>query len=231
MTAPEPAPEDQDTSQLIPALLAVYSAYVVYRAAKGGIDRDWQAVVAALGLPAIIGTVLAQIAMRALTRQRTQAGRSGDALWQFNNQATVTGYMAGLQTIAEALIYTDQHTGTQPQSRDHGGQTDGDTSGLIPTPEDPPDVLAEIVSRATANAAQVQAAELAGWTTKTWMTQHDNRVRETHQKMDGQAQPLGSPFVSPSGATLMFPCDPTAPIEERAGCRCTLRTFRQSPAG
>lgn len=229
MTAPEQAQtaEDQDSSQLIPALLAAYASYQIYRAARGEIDKDWQLVVAALGLPALIGAVLAQIALRALTRQRSQAGRAGDVLWQFSNQGMNAGYMAGMQAVAQALIYTDEHTGTKAQTRDDGGQTDGDPSGLIPTPENPPEILAEITARATANGAQTHVAELAGWTTKTWISMRDGRVRDTHANMDGQTQPLGSPFVSPSGATLMFPCDPTAPIEETAGCRCGLRTSRR----
>lgn len=40
--------------------------------------------------------------------------------------------------------------------------------------------------------------------------------------MNGQTVAKDQPFVSPSGAMLMFPCDSSlgAPMKERARCRC-----------
>lgn len=53
-----------------------------------------------------------------------------------------------------------------------------------------------------------------------WRTAHDNRVRDSHQSMDGQQVQRGESFVSGNGNSLMFPGDPEAPIEETANCRC-----------
>lgn len=59
--------------------------------------------------------------------------------------------------------------------------------------------------------------------TRTWESAKDKRVRATHHHdtgMDGQIVGLNEPFISPSGARLMFPHDPAAPPAEILGCRC-----------
>lgn len=45
--------------------------------------------------------------------------------------------------------------------------------------------------------------------------------RDGHVKMNGQRRPWGVPFDNPlTGAQLMYPCDPNAPIRETAQCTC-----------
>lgn len=61
-------------------------------------------------------------------------------------------------------------------------------------------------------------------------TTSDDRTRETHRAMNGQVQPYGQPFESPSGATLRYPGDPDAPAEEVINCRCH-KTRRIRKAG
>jgi hypothetical protein len=56
--------------------------------------------------------------------------------------------------------------------------------------------------------------------TMTWRTAGDKRVRHTHQGMNGQVIKYGEKFVSPSGARLAFPGDPSAPAAESINCRC-----------
>lgn len=58
--------------------------------------------------------------------------------------------------------------------------------------------------------------------TGTWRDAGDGRVRHTHHAMNGQKRPWGQPFVSPSGARLMYPGDTSlgAGAEEIVGCRC-----------
>ena len=58
---------------------------------------------------------------------------------------------------------------------------------------------------------------------REWVATPDGRVRESHMMMDGQVQPTGTPFESPySGAKLMYPGDPAAPVEETVNCRCAI---------
>lgn len=99
---------------------------------------------------------------------------------------------------------------------------------------------AKTIARTEALTAVSQARDLAfeqnrvmaGISTQaissTWRTNVDGRERETHHDMNGQVQPYGSAFQSPSGATLRYPGDPLAPAAERVACRCH-RTFRIDP--
>lgn len=222
MTAPEqPPPEEEEGSSLIPALLAVYSAYLIYRAAQGQLEREWKSVVVSLGLPVLIGGVLAQIAARALARQQRDAGRAGDELWRHTEEGIAAGVTAGYQVIAEALIYQDQHAPLGgPATRDAGDPTG------VPTAENPPWVMADMTANAVGNAAQTTAAAAAGWRYKTWVSMKDNRVRHTHRVMNGQRVGMQDSFTSPTGVRLEFPGDPSAPIEEIANCRCAIRIGR-----
>lgn len=66
---------------------------------------------------------------------------------------------------------------------------------------------------------------------RDWHTVEDGRERETHGAMNGQSvRGLDAPFVSPSGAMLLHPGDPSlgAPAEEVVSCRCdeTIRIVR-----
>jgi hypothetical protein len=59
--------------------------------------------------------------------------------------------------------------------------------------------------------------------TGTWGATGDGRTRHTHMVMNGQERRFGQPFVSPSGAQMMFPGDTSlgAGPEETINCRCT----------
>lgn len=84
-----------------------------------------------------------------------------------------------------------------------------------------------MVSRAR-DAAIKQAATVAGVDrsagTKTWNTILDGRERESHHHMDGQTVGIDEPFVSPSGARLLYPGDTSmgAPASEIINCRCSV---------
>lgn len=58
--------------------------------------------------------------------------------------------------------------------------------------------------------------------TKHWRSAGDNRVRHTHRVMNGKSVGFSESFQSPSGELLRFPGDPSAPISETSGCRCTV---------
>ena len=162
------------------------------------------------------------MAQRALADQRSAAGRPGDELWDHADAAARAGAEAGLQVLAEALLWTDSHTLGDPATADSIPMP-GESQ--VPTRSDPPTLLARMVAGATENAARLTAAGLAGWSTKIWFTRADARVREAHMVLHGDARPLGEAFVT-DGHKLMFPHDPSAPIESRANCRCYLR-FRR----
>ncbi len=66
------------------------------------------------------------------------------------------------------------------------------------------------------DAGQVNEAAV----TKVWHSARDRRVRDTHRAMNGQSVGFRAEFVSPSGARLRFPGDPSAPAEEIINCRC-----------
>lgn len=54
----------------------------------------------------------------------------------------------------------------------------------------------------------------------SWHTAHDERVRDSHESMDGQRRRLGDPFVDGDGNLLEYPGDPSAPAETTINCRC-----------
>lgn len=70
--------------------------------------------------------------------------------------------------------------------------------------------------------SQLELSGIQGDLIKDWSDAGDNRVRDTHEAMDGQSQPFRRPFVSPSGAQMMFPGDTSlgAGSDETLLCRC-----------
>jgi hypothetical protein len=57
--------------------------------------------------------------------------------------------------------------------------------------------------------------------TRSWQSASDNRVRESHAKMNGQTIGFYEYYTTPSGAKLLFPGDPAGPASEIINCRCT----------
>ncbi len=55
-----------------------------------------------------------------------------------------------------------------------------------------------------------------------WQTAQDEKVRSSHRAMNGQSQPLGTPFRSGDGNSLRFPGDPNAPASDTVRCRCVI---------
>lgn len=219
----QPPPPEEDESSLVPALLAIYALYLLWRGAYSGFRGSVTTVRRALDLDRMIGGALAGVAQRALDRQREQAGRAGDGLWEHAPAAVRDAVETGLDVLAEALLWTDQHVHGDPATADSGDADPGEAT--VPTGEDPPDLLARMLSTAVSNAATLAAADLAGWSRKVWNTRGDDRVRDTHQLLRAQTRPISEPFVV-RGHKLRFPGDPAAPIELRANCRCWLTYTR-----
>lgn len=78
------------------------------------------------------------------------------------------------------------------------------------------------ISRVTAigGFAMHDAAQQAGAAMKTWIVNDDN-PRDSHAALDGTSIPMGDMF-DVGGNDAMWPGDPGLPVEELAGCTCSL---------
>lgn len=56
---------------------------------------------------------------------------------------------------------------------------------------------------------------------KQWLAAKDDKVRDTHEYLDGQIVDVDEPFRV-GGMEIMFPGDPSAPPELVYNCRCTM---------
>ena len=74
-------------------------------------------------------------------------------------------------------------------------------------------------------ALSLRRMRAAGRKNKRWVTRHDDRVRSSHEALDGVSVPIDQPFQAEGGA-LMFPGDRSAPIGEWINCRCVLTGLR-----
>lgn len=68
-------------------------------------------------------------------------------------------------------------------------------------------------------AGQIRPEQL----TRTWVTAQDERVRSSHQRLNGQVRALNEVWQADAGV-LRFPGDPAAPASETIQCRCVLST-------
>lgn len=90
--------------------------------------------------------------------------------------------------------------------------------------------VAETETHRASQGATQYVYEVLGVPSKRWITQRDNRVRDTHRRMDTQTRLIDQPFKSPSGHTAEFPGGFGVP-EEDVGCRCVavpVKTKRRS---
>lgn len=62
---------------------------------------------------------------------------------------------------------------------------------------------------------------------RQWNSHHDEKTRFTHLEADGQVV-HGKQLFEVGEAMMAYPCDPTGPIDECAGCRC-WSTFSKHP--
>lgn len=90
--------------------------------------------------------------------------------------------------------------------------------------------VARSVAAYARNESRDRVAQSLGALWSGWKSRRDNRVRDTHQSLNGLWVPFGGRFVSESGALLRFPGDPEAPPSETMGCRCRL-VYRFRPKG
>jgi SPP1 gp7 family putative phage head morphogenesis protein len=70
------------------------------------------------------------------------------------------------------------------------------------------------------NEGRFIAMNKSGFTEQEWFTALDERVRPTHQAMQGKIIKMGEMWVLPSGASLRHPGDYNGPPQEIINCRC-----------
>lgn len=164
---------------------------------------------------------------------------------QWTKEGVSTGVEAGREAALKTLVTTAQHAARVAKEHPPTPADLAALRGLVNGgTETPPAVLkdyggADLMAQATAHAAlnsgPMAAAVAQGLTHKTWNSREDRRVRPTHNVLDSHAWPehtvpISASFTSPSGAELMFPGDPSAPLDEIANCRCWL-TFSSPKHG
>lgn len=79
--------------------------------------------------------------------------------------------------------------------------------------------LAGSESLAAESHAQLRALKRMGYKTVRWVTQHDDKVRDSHRRNE-QHGPVKIGRTFPNG--LRYPHDPQGPPEETINCRCRL---------
>lgn len=81
--------------------------------------------------------------------------------------------------------------------------------------------IAENEANDVFNHDELVQAILDGYTYKTWHSMRDNRVRDSHKRVDGTRIPIDQYFIV-NGNYGMCPCDDNLPPEETINCRCWL---------
>lgn len=71
------------------------------------------------------------------------------------------------------------------------------------------------------NTAGHDTAENLGAKYKTWHTMLDNRVRDSHEYLEGMVKPMNEPFYTYNGNSAMYPRS-FGEASEDIGCRCYL---------
>lgn len=82
--------------------------------------------------------------------------------------------------------------------------------------------LAETEAHRIVNTAMVDTATQAGAKSKTWVTMLDDRVRETHEYLEGVTVPIDARFYTYDGDSADAPGGFISP-ENNINCRCMLR--------
>lgn len=81
--------------------------------------------------------------------------------------------------------------------------------------------IAETETHRIANTAALDTAKKAGATRKTWVTMLDDRVRETHDYLEGVSVGIDDEFITFDGDRAYAPGLFTLP-ENNVRCRCEL---------
>lgn len=84
-----------------------------------------------------------------------------------------------------------------------------------------PGIASDLVGKVASMAQQIAILQLPvpiEDIRQTWVSMRDEKVRDSHQDLDGETRKVGEEFKT----GLKFPRDPRAPIAESINCRCWL---------
>ena len=84
--------------------------------------------------------------------------------------------------------------------------------------------IAEEESNTLFNITDYYKAIELGYSTKTWVTMMDSRVRKDHQKMEGETIPINDLFLVGGNSYMRFPRDEEygASPKQIISCRCSI---------
>ena len=107
-----------------------------------------------------------------------------------------------------------------------GGETQSDLISRVQAAVDDAtsaraDMIARTETTRAAGFATEEGMTQAGLTEKEWLPVQDDRTRDTHAGMDGQKQPMGTAFMSPSGLPAQYPGGFGVAAED-INCRCVV---------
>src|SRR4029077_4434864 len=87
-------------------------------------------------------------------------------------------------------------------------------------------LIARTETTSAANAAALDGFRAGGAPYKGWLSVQDDRVRESHQDLDGEVVALDDAFSN----GLDHPGDPDGPPDEVCNCRCTITPEFEKPS-
>lgn len=127
--------------------------------------------------------------------------------------------------------YVDEYTLQQYElTRRHmeaAGVGSGNTDAGWWTSADRAMAIGENEANSILNYSELQKAIDEGYTTKTWVTERDNRVRKTHKEVDGVTIPIKEYFIVGNGV-MLAPHDEYNNPDECVNCRCSLKFSKGS---
>lgn len=119
--------------------------------------------------------------------------------------------------------YTLQQYDTTKRHMEAAGVgSDGRTDAGWWTSADRAMAIGENEANSILNYSELQKAIDEGYTTKTWVTERDNRVRKTHKEVDGVTIPIKEYFIVGNGV-MLAPHDEYNNPDECVNCRCSLK--------
>lgn len=128
------------------------------------------------------------------------------------NLSLGSDYSASLETVMDTVDKEIQGKNWRQRVREYydNGGTVADIARI-----------AETEAHRDANAGAYAAAVAGGATVKVWNTMLDDRVRDTHQWLEGVQAPIDGVFFNEYGASTRYPGEWGIP-EEDVNCRCFL---------